>query len=203
MHVASGDSGVQCFNYQQRGHRHRDYPQPLQPKPKQQQQKHKKKHWKKAGGKPGPKWCSLHKTTNHSDKECFKQKTTNDKAAESINYANVGSAHIPQAEEYDERTFGFSFTSVGISSIAPAADNSTKPEKKVKPINALGPAPKDMLKKKTADSGLFAAFGETFMVVPSTPATRQDSCKTDGNSITILVDSGALEHYLDIDLRPD
>ena len=40
------------------------------------------------------------------------------------------------------------------------------------------------------------------MVVPSTPATRQVICKTDGNSITILVDSGAPEHYLDIDLHP-
>ena len=40
------------------------------------------------------------------------------------------------------------------------------------------------------------------MVVPSTPAARQDICKTDGNSITILVDSGASEHYRDIDLHP-
>ena len=94
------------------------------------------------------------------------------------------------------------FTNVGIASLAPAADNSTKPEKKVKPITALGPAPKDMLKKKTADLGLFAAFGETFMAVPSTPATRQDICKTDDNSITILADSGASEHYLDIGLHP-
>ena len=39
------------------------------------------------------------------------------------------------------------------------------------------------------------------MVVPSMPATRQDMCKTDGNSITILVDSGASEHYLGIDLH--
>ena len=86
--------------------------------------------------------------------------------------------------------------------LAPLADNSAKPEKKVKTIIALGPAPKNMLKKKKADSGLFAAFGETFTIVPSTPATRQDVCKTDGNSITILVDSGASEHYLDIDLHP-
>ena len=202
MHAASGDSGIQCFNCQQHGYRRRDCPQPLRPKPKQQQQNHKKKQWKKAGGEPSPKWCSLHKTTNHSDTECFKQKATNDKAAESINYANIGSAHISQAEEYDERTFGFSFTSVGISSLAPAARNTTKPEKKGTSITALGPAPKDMLKKKTADLGLFAAFGEIFMVVPSTPATRQDICKTDGSSITILVDSGASEHYLDIDLPP-
>ena len=90
-----------------------------------------------------------------------------------------------------------------MSSLAPAADNSTKSEKKVKPIIALGPAPKHMLRKKTADSGLFAAFGETFfMVVPSTPATRQNICKTDGNSIIILVDKGASEHYPDIDLHP-
>ena len=79
MHATSGDSGVQCFNCEQRGHRRRDGPQPLRPKPKEQQQKHKKKHWKKAGGEPGPKWCSLHKRTNHSDTECFKQKATNDK----------------------------------------------------------------------------------------------------------------------------
>ena len=121
--------------------------------------------------------------------------------AGSTNYANIGSAHIPQAVEYDERTFGFSFTSIGISSLAPAAANSTKLEKKVKPFIVLGPAPKDMLKKKTADSGLFAAFGETFLLVPSTPATRQDICNADGNSITILVDSGASEDYLDIDLH--
>ena len=164
MHVASGDIGVQCFNTQQRGHRRRDCPQPLWPKPKQQQQNHKKKHWKKEGGEPGPKWCSLYKTTNHSDAECFKQKATNGQAAGSINYDNIVSAHTPQAEEYDEGTFGFSFSSVGISSLAPAADNSKKPDKKVKPIIALRPAPKGMLKKKKADSGLFAAFGEPLSV---------------------------------------
>ena len=43
MHAASGESGVQRFNCQQRGHHRRDCPQPLWPKPKQQQQKHKKK----------------------------------------------------------------------------------------------------------------------------------------------------------------
>ena len=76
MQSSSGGSGVQRFNCQQRGHRRRDCPQPLRPKPKQQKQTHKKKHWKKAGGEPSPKWCSLHKTTNHSETECFKQKTT-------------------------------------------------------------------------------------------------------------------------------
>ena len=200
-HTASGDSGVRCFDCQQRGHRRRDFPEPLQPKPKQQQRRYKKKLWKKAGGEPGPKWCSLHKTTNHNDTECFKQKTTNDKTAGTINYAIIGSAHIFQTEQYNERTFGFSFTSVGISSLAPAAYNSTKPEKKVKPIIALGPVPKDMLKKKAADPGLFAAFGETFIVVPSTPVTRQHICKTNGNSIPIFVDNGASEHYLDINLH--
>ena len=35
MYAASGDSGVQCFNYQQRGHRRRDCPQPLRSRPKQ------------------------------------------------------------------------------------------------------------------------------------------------------------------------
>ena len=40
------------------------------------------------------------------------------------------------------------------------------------------------------------------LIVSSTPATRLDIFKTDGNSITILVDSGASEHYLDIDLHP-
>ena len=39
------------------------------------------------------------------------------------------------------------------------------------------------------------------MIVPPTPATRQDICKTDDNSTTILVDSGASENYLDIDLH--
>ena len=67
MHAVSGESSVQCFNCQKRRHRRRDCPQPVRSKPKQQQQKHKKKHWKKAGGESGPKWCSLHKTTNHSD----------------------------------------------------------------------------------------------------------------------------------------
>ena len=41
------------------------------------------------------------------------------------------------------------------------------------------------------------------MVVPSTPATRQDTCKTDGSSIASLMDSGASKHYLDIDLHPE
>lgn len=41
------------------------------------------------------------------------------------------------------------------------------------------------------------------MAVPSTPTTCQDNCTTYGNSITILVNSGALEHYLDIDLHPE
>ena len=72
MLTTSGDRGVQCFICQQRGHRRRDCPQPLRPKPKQQQQKHKENHWKKAGGEPGLKWFSLHKTTNHSDTECLK-----------------------------------------------------------------------------------------------------------------------------------
>ena len=40
------------------------------------------------------------------------------------------------------------------------------------------------------------------MAIPSTPAILQDICKTDGNFITILMDSGASEHFLDIDLHP-
>ena len=39
------------------------------------------------------------------------------------------------------------------------------------------------------------------MAVPLTPATCQDNCKTDSNSIPVFVDSGASEHYLDIDLH--
>ena len=39
------------------------------------------------------------------------------------------------------------------------------------------------------------------MVVPPTPATPQDICKTDGKSVTSLVDSGASEHALDLDLH--
>ncbi|CAM9967233.1 unnamed protein product, partial [Ectocarpus sp. 12 AP-2014] len=145
---AYGDSTIKCFSCRQHGHRRRDCPE----LPRHKQHQHKgpqKKHWKKPSGQPGPKWCSLHKTTSHSDEECFKQqKDAHSKPHGRINFTDVGSAHIPQADDSDEETIGFSSASVTASSLMPTVSSSTKPDKEIKSAIALGPAPKDLLKKQ-------------------------------------------------------
>ena len=205
MQASNGDSNIKCFNCKQIGHRRRDCPELLRDNKQHHQHNKgpKKKHWKKGSGQPGPKWCSLHKTTSHSDEECYKQqKDAHNKPQGRINFADVGSAHVPQADDSDEETIGFSFASVATSSLMPTAKSSTKPDKKVMSVIALGPAPKDLLKKQSDDSGLFAAFGETYAAESATAFPHQHTGKTNGRSITILVDSGSSGHYVDTDLHP-
>lgn len=107
----------------------------------------------------------MHKTKNHSDAECNKHKEARDKQAACVNFADIGSGRIAKAEEEEECTFGFSFTSVGASSASFVAEPGPKPDK---PILAAEPAAGVIPTEKIAQcSGLFAAFGETFMATSS------------------------------------
>lgn len=195
--MAAASSG--STNCQQHGHHHRDCTQPSRHK-QQQEEGPRKKHWKKTNGQAGPKWCSLHNTTSHSDAECYKQqKDAHNKPQGRINFANIASAHSPQADYSGEEAI---VATVRASSLVPTTNSSANPDKKIKSVIALGPAPKNMLKKQTDDSGLFVAVQETYAVEPATVVTKQHTGENNGSSTTVLVDSGSSQHYMDTDLHP-
>lgn len=60
----------------------------------------KKNNNKKGGGGRGSKFCSLHKTTNHSDSECIAKQ----QAGGTVNFANVGHPCLAPAVASESKT---------------------------------------------------------------------------------------------------
>lgn len=137
--MAASLRDVQCYNCQEYGHYSGDCPKPSQ---KKHPAKGKKKGRKKGGGGSSQKWCSLHKTTSHSDAECHKQKEQKEKELEKLaanlallntrssdnRYPAIGSAYVahggpePAAEPVK---FGFSFCAIGTSQGEANASSAT------------------------------------------------------------------------------
>ena len=113
------------------------------------------------------------------------------------NFAHIGSAHLT-AEQVLPPTFGFSFAAVGPSSgeasvAAPAA--STEPAAAGASSIQLGPSQAARGQDEHVPFDLFGAFGTSFMVTP-TPLQCTDN-PLNRSSITVMVDSGSSEHFLD------
>ena len=161
---------------------------------KKQQYKRGKDNKKRGGG--ASKWCSFHRTRTHSDAECKKQQELRGKPPEMANFAHIGSAHLAAAQG-SPPTFGFSFAAVGPSSgeasaAAPAA--STEPSAAGPSSIQLGPS------QAARGQDEHVPFGTSFMVT-STPLQCTNN-PLNGSSITVMVDSGSSEHFLDSFLIP-
>lgn len=104
--------GVHCHSCQAFGHYKRDCPKQQSGKRRAKEQKHR---WTGKGGDPSPKWCSYHNTKTHSDEECIKQQAMKAEKPAQPNFANIGSAHLAQADESEPSAFGVSFEGVGAS----------------------------------------------------------------------------------------
>ena len=118
------------------------------------------------------------------------------------NFAHTGSTHLA-AEQGPPPTFGFSFIAVGPSSgeanaAAPAA--STKPAAAGPSSIQLGLSQAARGENEHVPFDLFGAFGTSFMVT-STPLQCTD-IPLNESSITVMVDSGSSEHFLDPFLIP-
>ena len=119
-----------------------------------------------------------------------------------VNFAHIGSAHLT-AEQGLPPTFGLSFAAVGPSSgeasaAAPAA--STEPVAAGPSSIQLGPSQAAQGQDEHVPFDLFGAFGTSFMVT-SKPLQCTDN-PLNGCSITVMVDSGSSEHFLNPFLIP-
>ena len=167
---------------------------------KKQQYKRGKDNKKRGGGVS--KWCSIHRTRTHSDAECKTQQELKGTPPEMANFAHIGSAHLAAAQG-PPPTFGFSFAAIGPSSgeastAAPAA--STEPSAAGPSSIQLGPSQAARGQDEDVPFNLFGAFGTSFMVT-STPLQCADN-PLNGSSITVMMDSGSSEHFLDPFLIP-
>ena len=165
-------------------------------------QQYKRGKDNKKGGSGASKWCSFHRTRTHSDAECKKQQELQGKPPEMANFAHIGSAHFV-AKQGPPPTFGFSIAAVGPSSgeasaAAPAA--STEPAAAGPLSIQLGPSQAARGQDEHVPFDLFGAFGTSF-IVTSTPLQRTDN-PLNGSSITVMVDSGSSEHFMDPFLIP-
>ena len=162
---------------------------------KKQQYKRGKDNKKRGGG--ASKWRSFHRTRTHSNAECKKQQELKGKPPEMANFAHIGSAHLAAAQG-PPPTFELSFAAVGPSSgeasaAAPAA--STGPSS-----IQLGPSQAARGQGEHVPFDLFGAFGTSSMVTPTPLQCMYNPLN--GSSITVMVDSGSSEHFLDLFLIP-
>ena len=118
------------------------------------------------------------------------------------NFAHIGSAHLATAQGPPPK-FGFSFAAVGPSSggtSATAFAASTEPSAARPSSIQLGPCQAARGQDEHVPFDLFGAFETSFMVT-STPLQCTDN-PLNGSSITVTVDSGSSEHFLDPFLIP-
>ena len=167
---------------------------------KKQQYKRGKDNKKRGGG--ASKWCSFHRTRTHSDAKCKKQQELKGKPPKMANFAHIESAHLAAAQGPPPK-FGFSFAAVGPSSgeasaAAPAA--STEPSAAGPSFIQLDPSQAARGQDEHVPFDLFGAFGTSFMVT-STPLQCTYN-PLNGSSITVMMDSGSFEHFLDPFLIP-
>ena len=207
-------SATSCKEY---GHFKRDCPQ--------QVQESRPKRGKKGKGKQGGggsyqlKWCSEHNTTKQSDAECNKQKELRDKKqklqrlaanlallqqAGQANFFIIGSAHpaqssLAQPSQPEPTTFGFSFIALSaslaeiVSSAAAGTPPAASDAKPAAPTSASSETP-------TQDHRLPHGFFGAFMATPAELSLAP--FLSDGSFISMVVDSGATDNYVDPALTP-
>ena len=145
------------------------------------------------------KWCSVHKSTNHSDAECRKRKEENKKPTAlpaQANFAHVGTSFLPANSGPPYPTFGFSFaageSSSGPGRVAPPA--GTAAPALSEPSLLPGTAAATPLPEEDSPCGLFGAFGVSLMATSGAAPPAVD----DGLSpscVTVMVDSGSCLLY--------
>ena len=140
--AATTSTTDQCHQCKAYGHFKRVCPELA----KKSRPKRVRKKGKKGGrGDPSPKWCSYHKTHNCSDAECHRQKELQRElqdrqkelqaltaplallkttSSDPARLANIGSAHLAQANQREPTTFGFYFSAMGASLAEVAASSS-------------------------------------------------------------------------------
>ena len=153
--MAAVTGSVQCHHCKGLGYYQHDCPKKGKQKPR-----------KKSGG--GDKWCSYHRSKTHSDEECHAQAKLKNQTPPQANFAQVGSAHLPEDED---NSFGFSLSAIGRPTNATAfttstAATSTTPTPTGKCGIQLGPSQDELRERlnrnrNNSPSGLFGAFGGT------------------------------------------
>ena len=228
--VVSGQGGAmvasssdQCHRFKAYGHFRRDCLQQVQKiRPKPVKKKRKNKH----GGGWGSvqlKWCSYHNTNTHSDAECLKQQEIRANihkelqglvvhlallhSVGQVNLPNIGSSHLAQSTPAtapqgpaEPTSFRFSFsaqrappasaTSSSAFSQTPSAASAATPAASSS-ISSTSPAHDDRL-----PSVFFGAFMATPAEMWLAPFCSDGSC------IRMVVNSGAINNYLDSALTP-
>ena len=185
---------VQCYNCQKYGHMKRDCPERSTMNNTRNDNNYRRSGSSRNGRQDGArprtrqqKWCSLHRTHLHDDSECFAQK----------NGRNNRAARDTAAQQGDQDASTTQALSVRESRQSNWARNSNRNNTNrgahVAQADRSGPT------EETVVEGYCGNLG--FPMIASLEDNEEP--QPDSDRISLLVDSGASDHYLDGKLIPD